>query len=234
MNPIRLVLAYDSALLRAALRLLLDKEPGLTVVTEADSGASVQNYMRYNRPDVVVMSISARTGMGTSLIEWLVRHLPSCRVVALSPRDEASFVRLLISAGAAAYVCEQSPPSELFAAIREAAYGRTYIDQHVASRGDWEPLGKVKVGQAVGAARRTPFLSRRETEVLKLLARGYTNQQVADTLTLSVKTAETYRVRLTRKLGVKTRAELFRYAYEVGMIGPDQIPGESMNDTVIC
>ena len=233
MNPIRLVLAYDSALLRTALRLLLEKEPGLTVVTEADSAESVQTYMRHNRPDVVVMSISARSGMGTSLIEWLVRHHPSCRVVALSPRDEASIVRLLISAGAAAYVCDKSPPSELFAAIREAAHGRTYIDQHVARGADRGLLGNMKGGQTVGRARRRPFLSRRETEVLKLLARGYTNQQVADTLTLSVKTAETYRVRLTRKLGVKTRAELFRYAYEVGMIGPDQLSGESMNDTVM-
>jgi two-component system response regulator NreC len=142
-------------------------------------------------------------------------------VIAVSPRTELPFVRLLMAAGAAGYVCECSPASELRAVLREVAQGRTFIDSSIAGRADLETPGKRM--NVIGGLKSTTFLSKRETEVLQMLAQGFTNQQVADALSLSVKTAETYRVRLTRKLGVKSRAELFRYSFEIGMIGPDQL-----------
>ncbi|MBC7820840.1 MAG: response regulator transcription factor [Planctomycetaceae bacterium] len=221
MSAIRLLLAHELALPRAALRLLLESDSGVTVVAEADQAEQLQEQLRVHHPDLILMAISQRAGLGTSLIETLRRQGVKSRVIAVSPRDEMSFVRLLIAAGAAGYVCERSPVSELRAALREVAQGRTFIDSSIVDRADPESLSKMK--NAAAGLKSSGFLSKRETEVLQMLAQGFTNQQVADALSLSVKTAETYRVRLTRKLGVKSRVELFRYAFEVGMIGPDQL-----------
>jgi two-component system response regulator NreC len=218
MEPIRLLLASDLALPRAGLRLLLESIPGFVIVGEVDQASVISEQIKLILPAVVVMAVSPRSGFGTSLIESLAQVHRAINIVAISSHDEVSFVRLLISAGVRGYVCEQSPPIELFQAIREAAEGRIYIDSLVAARTGHETLSKVNTDAAVNGPRRPAFLSRRETDVLKLLARGFTNQQVADSLLLSVKTAETYRVRLTRKLGVKSRSELFSYAFEVGMI----------------
>ncbi len=220
MTAIRLLLAHELALPRAALRLLLESESGVTVVAEANSSDQLQEQLRVHHPDVILMTISQRAGLGSSLIEALREQGVKSRIIAVSPRDEMSFVRLLIAAGAAGYVCERSPVSELRAALREVAQSRTFIDSSIAEGADPASLSKLK---SVPGQKPSGFLSKRETEVLQMLARGFTNQQVADALSLSVKTAETYRVRLTRKLGVKSRAELFRYAFEVGMIGPDQL-----------
>ena len=218
MESIRLLLASDYALPRAGLRLLLESVSGFVVVGEVAQASSLAEQINLAQPDVVVMSMAPRSGFGTSLIESLAQEHRTLKLVAISTHDESSFVRHLISAGVRGYVCEQSPPIELFQAIRDAAQGRIYIDSLVASRTGQESLSKVKSDAAVDGPRRPAFLSRRETDVLKLLARGFTNQQVADNLLLSVKTAETYRVRLTRKLGVKSRSELFNYAFEVGMV----------------
>ncbi len=218
MESIRLLLASDYALPRAGLRLLLESVSGFVVVGEVAQASSLAEQINLAQPDVVVMSMAPRSGFGTSLIESLAQEHRTLNLVAISTHEESSFVRLLISAGVRGYVCEQSPPIELFQAIRDAAQGRIYIDSLVSSRTGQESLSKVKSDAAVDGPRRPAFLSRRETDVLKLLARGFTNQQVADNLLLSVKTAETYRVRLTRKLGVKSRSELFNYAFEVGMV----------------
>lgn len=222
MNSLHLLLAHELTLPRAALRLLLESEVGIAVVGEADTAARLQEQLRVHRPDVVLMTISQRAGFGTSLIESLHRHGSKVRIIALSPHDELSFVRLLMAAGASGFVCERSPVAELRNALREVAHGHTYIDSSIADRADSATLGKI-TRNGEGRPRPSTFLSKRETEVLRMLAQGFTNQQVADALSLSVKTAETYRVRLTRKLGVKSRAELFRYAFDVGMVGPDQL-----------
>lgn len=221
MNSLHLLLAHELALPRAALRTLLESEVGISVVAEADTTDRLLEQLRAHRPDLILLTLSQRAGFGSSLIESLHKQNIKSRIIALSPHDEMAFVRLLMSAGAAGYVCERSPVTELRMALREVAHGHTYIDSAIADRADSAVLGKLK--SAEGQQRAPSFLSKRETEVLRMLAQGFTNQQVADALTLSVKTAETYRVRLTRKLGVKSRAELFRYAFEVGMVGPDQL-----------
>ena len=221
MNALHLLLAHELTLPRAALRLLLESEVGITVIAEADTADRLQEQLRTHRVEVILMTLSQRAGFGSSLIELLHRQHSKVRVIAVSSRDELSFARLLMSAGAAGYVCERSPVAELRNALREVAHGNTYIDSSIADRADASTLNKMK--NVEGRQKPSGFLSKRETEVLRMLAQGFTNQQVADALTLSVKTAETYRVRLTRKLGVKSRSELFRYAFEVGMVGPDQL-----------
>ncbi len=221
MSALRLLLAHELALPRAALRSLLESDAGVTVIAEAENAEQLQEQLRGHHPDVILMTVSPRAGLGSSLIETLHRQDVKASVIAISPRNEMPFVRLLMAAGAAGYVCERSSVSELRAALREVAQGRTFIDSSIADRTGSVSLGKMQ--NAVSGSKSPAFLSKRETEVLQMLAQGFTNQQVADALSLSVKTAETYRVRLTRKLGVKSRAELFRYAFEIGMIGPDQL-----------
>ena len=221
MNSLHLLLAHELTLPRAAIRLLLESEVGVSVIAEADSADRLTEQMRTHRPDLILMTLSQRAGFGSSLIETLKRLSPQTRIIAMSSHDEVSFARLLMAAGASAYVSERSPAAELRNALREVANGHTYIDSSITDRADPAALGKMR--NQDGRKKPSAFLSKRETEVLRMLAQGFTNQQVADALTLSVKTAETYRVRLTRKLGVKSRAELFRYAFEVGMVGPDQL-----------
>lgn len=221
MRVIRLLLAHELALPRAALRSLLESDTGIEIVADVDNADQLQAQQSTQHPDVILMTVSQRAGLGSALIETLRRQDSNAKVLAVSPHDEMSFVRLLMAAGAAGYVCERSPASELRAALREVSQGRTFIDSTIADRADPETLGKLKT--IADGQKSSAFLSKRETEVLRMLAQGFTNQQVADALSLSVKTAETYRVRLTRKLGVKSRSELFRYAFEVGMIGPDQL-----------
>ena len=221
MNSLHLLLAHELTLPRAALRLLLESEVGIAVIAEVDTADRLQEQMRAHRSDLILMTLSQRAGFGISLIELLQRQNPKTRIIVLSPHDELSFTRLVMAAGAAGYVSERSSAAELRNALREVAHGHTYIDSSISDRADPATLGKMK--NLEGRQKPSAFLSKRETEVLRMLAQGFTNQQVADALTLSVKTAETYRVRLTRKLGVKSRAELFRYAFEVGMVGPDQL-----------
>ena len=221
MSALRLLLAHELALPRSALRSLLESDAGVMVIAEAESAEQLQEQLQVHHPDVILMTVSQRVGLGSTLIETLRRQDAKTSVIAVSPRDEMPFVRLLMAAGAAGYVCERSPVSELRGALREVSQGRKFIDASITDLADSELPGKVK--SVASGSKSSAFLSKRETEVLQMLARGFTNQQVADALSLSVKTAETYRVRLTRKLGVKSRAELFRYAFEVGMIGPDQL-----------
>ena len=221
MNSLHLLLAHELTLPRAALRLLLESEVGIAVIAEADTADRLQEQIRAHHSDLILMTLSQRAGFGISLIELLQRQNPKTRIIVLSPHDELSFTRLVMAAGAAGYVSERSSAAELRNALREVAHGHTYIDSSISDRADPATLGKMK--NLEGRQKPSAFLSKRETEVLRMLAQGFTNQQVADALTLSVKTAETYRVRLTRKLGVKSRAELFRYAFEVGMVGPDQL-----------
>lgn len=221
MNSLRILLAHELTLPRAALRLLLENEGGTTIAAEADNARRVQEQLRTHRVDVVLMAVSQRAGLGSALIETLQRQDSKTRVIALSPHNDFSFVRLLMAAGAAGYVSEHSTVAELKTALQEVSQGNTYIDSSISEQTDPQMVARIKAAEA--GQKPPPFLSKRESEVLRMLARGFTNQQVADALSLSVKTAETYRVRLTRKLGVKSRAELFRYAFEVGMVGPDEL-----------
>lgn len=219
--PIRIVIADELFFFRAAMRALLVSQPGLVVEGDVGIYDELADAVQRLQPDVVIMVLSGGSGFSNATIETLVKQNKSLRVIAMSPRDEPQFARLLVANGAVGFVSLRSGAEELFKAIHEVFAGRTHVDSSVAGRADKETLVRMKPGVSSGLHRQA-LLSKRETEVLKLLAQGFTNQQVADTLGLSVKTAETYRVRLTRKLGVKSRSELFRYAFDIGMVGPDQ------------
>jgi two-component system response regulator NreC len=213
----RLLLADEHALLRAGLRLLLDAQWDMKVVGEAGTDSDALRRLRGARVDILITGLDFPGNAGETLIERVRRRHPDVKVVVLSAHDEVARVRAALVAGAAGYVLKQSSARQLLSAIRAVRRGDSVVSPPrvaalLRSRGPARP----------GAASRpVGGLSEREQEVLRLLARGHTNQAIADRLGVSVKSVETYRSRLGLKLGLLTRSALVRYALETGLLSAD-------------
>ncbi|HYU78275.1 MAG TPA: response regulator transcription factor [Vicinamibacterales bacterium] len=208
MNKVRLLLVDDHAVVREGLRALLASDPRFEIVGEATDGESAIAQANALRPDIVVMDVSLPGVNGVQATRQLRGQLPDTRVVALTVHEEGGYLRSLLDAGAAGYVLKRSAASELVRALYAVADGGTYLDPamegHLAGR-------LVRNAPHIGPA---PGLSDRETEVVRLVARGYSNKEIANKLQVSVKTVETYRYRAVEKLGLRGRADLVRYAIE--------------------
>jgi two-component system response regulator NreC len=216
---IRLLVADDHALLRSGLRLVLDAEPGFTVVGEASDAPEAIRLLKLLTPDVALVDLAMPGGGGIATLQAIREaHLPT-RALVITMFDTLAYLRAALDAGAAGYVTKKVPGSELVRAIRAVAKGGTWIDVAVSA----EEVGKNP--QRTGPTPPSPqdVLSGREQEVLGFLAHGHTNREIAEKLGVSVKTIEGYRARLMEKLGIKSRAELVRYAMDVGVLG--QTPG---------
>jgi two-component system response regulator NreC len=207
------LLADDHAVLRAGLRLLLSAQSDIDVVGEAADGADVVRRARELHPDVVVLDLSMPGPASGNVIRAVLGACPTARVLVLTMHDDEAYLRSALSAGAAGYLVKRAADSELLSAIRAVNAGRTFVDLTQTPSPAPGPLSG-NVGQ--GLPPKT--LSRREREVLRLLAQGNSNQQIADAIGVSVKTIETYRTRLSEKLGLKGRAELYRFASESGIL----------------
>ncbi len=222
-EKIRVLIADDHAILRSGLRLLLEAQPDMEVVGEAGSAEEAVALEAGLRPDVVLMDLTlpARPGGSGSGVAGLeaIRRIragrPEARVLALTMHDDEGYLRAVLEAGGVGYVLKQAADTELLSAIRAAYRGGTYL--HPAHARILVE-GLLRRGETVGESDDYERLSPREQEVLRLLALGYTNQQVADQLCLSVKTVETYRARLTEKLGLRSRADIVRYALQRGLL----------------
>jgi two-component system, NarL family, response regulator NreC len=220
MTPIRVLIADDHAVLRAGLRMLLGAHRDMDVVGEAADGLDVSRQARELRPDVVLLDLSMPGPRSGSVIRSVLRACPKTRVLILTMHDDAAYLRSALSAGATGYLVKRAADSELLSAIRAVHAGRTFVDMTESSSRPERPVGP----EAAEAGQPPKALSRREREVLRLLAQGHSNQQIADGIHVSVKTVETYRTRVSEKLGLKGRAELYRFATESGMLDPDS-PG---------
>lgn len=215
---IRLVLADDHALLRSGLRLVLDAEPGFSVVGEANDASEATRLIKLIRPEVALVDLNMPGGGGIATLQALRDARVPTRCLVITMYDTLPYLRAALDAGAAGYVTKKVPGSELVRAIRSVAAGGTWID--VAMSGD-EASGLP--GRPGGEALPLPadVLSGREREVMGHLVHGHTNREIAERLGVSVKTVEGYRARLMDKLGIKSRAELVRYAMAVGALGPE-------------
>jgi two-component system response regulator NreC len=214
---IKVLIADDHAVLRAGLRLLVGAQNDIEVVGEAEDGAEVAHKARELRPDVVLLDLSMPGPQSGNVIREVLQACPTTRVLILTMHDDAVYLRSALSAGAAGYLVKKVADTELMSAIRAVHAGRTFVDLTQTTG-----LAHPSIPGAAPVQWQPPKdLSRREREVLRLLAQGHSNQQVADKIRVSVKTVETYRTRLSEKLGLKGRAELYRFAAESGILDTD-------------
>jgi DNA-binding NarL/FixJ family response regulator len=209
---IRVVLADDHAILRAGLRMLLEAE-GIQVAGEASDGEEALAAVARTSPDVVILDITMPRLSGLEACPRLKEISPGVKVLVLTMHEDEGYLQRLLRAGADGFVLKRSAHTQLVEAVRAVARGEVYVDPAVAALFVTSYLSPRKARGGPEEA-----LSARELEVLKLVARGYTNRQIAERLFLSVKTVETYRARAMEKLGLATRAEVVRYALERGLL----------------
>lgn len=203
---IRVFIADDHAVVRAGVRRLLEQERGIEVVGEAPDGRAALRRVRELEPDVVVLDIVMSDLDGIALTERLKRDCPQVSVLALTAQEQSGYVRRLLAAGAKGYLLKRAAPEELVRAVRAVADGRLYLDPSLAGLfGDLYRRGSEKDASAGEP-------TAREIEVLRLIAEGYTNKEIAARLALSVKTVETHKSRAMGKLGLQSRAEVVQYA----------------------
>ena len=208
---IRVVIVDDHAILRAGLRRVLEAEPDIEVVGEAESADRAVFEAISGQPDIVLMDVMMPGKTGIEGMPAVLGAVPDVKVLVLSMQDDPHYVREAFAAGAAGYVLKEAADSEVVGAVRAVAAGERYV--HPA-------LGARLVAAEAEERRRAEEdpLSEREREVLRLLALGHTNQEIAKSLYISVRTAETHRAHIMQKLRLKSRAELVRYALENGLI----------------
>jgi DNA-binding NarL/FixJ family response regulator len=205
---IRVLLVDDHALFRAGLRARLESEGDLVVVGDASTAEDGIVKARALKPDIIVLDLVLPRRSGAEVIVDIHKISPDSRVIIVSSQTSASTVRTALSAGAAGYVPKRAADAELVTAIRRVHAGEGYVDPD---------LGAKLVGP-VNEPGLTP-LSEREGDVLQLLALGYTNQEIGKKLFISVRTVDTHRAHIMRKLTLKTRAELVLFALAHGLIG---------------
>lgn len=214
-GKIRILLGDDHTVLRVGLRLLLNAEPDLEVRGEAADGEEVLKQVRELLPDVVLLDLTMPKMNGLECIEHILAGHPETKILVLTMHDDEEYLRAALRAGAKGYVLKKAADVELLSAIRTVARGEMFIYPSMAA----SILYHMVNPQSAGCKdKKAKTLSERETEVLRLLSLGHTNQEIADILFVSVKTVETYKARVMEKLELHKRAELVRYALQNGVI----------------
>jgi two-component system response regulator NreC len=208
---IRVLIVDDHAIVRSGLRLLLEQQDDIECVGEAGDAQEAVREVRRQTPDVVVLDVVMPGKSGIEAAPELLSAGPDTKLLLLSMEDDPSYVREAFAVGALGYVLKEAAESEVVQAVREVASGRRYVHPSLGAR--------LAAAEAQGRARaEADPLSDREREVLRLLALGHTNQEIAGILFISVRTAETHRAHIMRKLELSTRAELVRYAIAAGLL----------------
>jgi DNA-binding NarL/FixJ family response regulator len=210
----RILIADDHAVVRQGLKLLINSQPDMTVVGEAADGAAVLQQAATVEPDIVVMDLSMPGMNGLVATRALKEARPSVDIVALTRHDDETFLQEVLRAGASGYVLKQSNPAEFLQAIRAVAAGGVYLDPAITSRVADGLLTKSSRAREVVP---TP-ISERETDVLRLIAMGHSNKEVASRLKISVKTVEVHKANAMKKLGLTGRVDLIRYGVLQGWL----------------
>ncbi len=219
MTQTRILLADDHAVLRAGLRLLIEAQADMTCVGEAGDGVELLAQAERLQPDLVLLDLSMPRLGGLAALPEIRRKAPQARILVLTMHADDEYLRQCLKGGAAGYVLKQAADQELLLAIRAVMRGEVYIHPAMTRALLDDLVGRGREAAGAGPARPEDALSEREAEVIKQVARGHTNQEIADRLGLSVKTVETYRARAMEKLGLANRAALVRYAVEKGWLG---------------
>jgi two-component system response regulator NreC len=211
----RVVVVDDHAVVRSGIKLLLDSHEDIEVVGEAGNAKDAVFRVREQKPDVILLDLVMPGEGGIEVLPKLLKEAPDAKVLVLSMQDDPSYVREAFAAGASGYVLKEAADEEVVTAIREIASGGSYVHPTLGAR-------MVAADAADRAAAEADPLSDREREILRLLALGHTNQEIARMLFISVRTAETHRAHIMQKLRLSTRAELVRHALAQGLLNdPD-------------
>ena len=213
-RSLRVLLADDHVTVRHGLKLLIDAQPDMTVVAEASDGAAAVSRALECRPDIIVMDVSMPGMNGLVATQALRRMLPSAAIVTLTRHGDDAYLQELLRAGASGYVLKQSPPTELLQAIRATGAGGHYVDSSLTARVTAGFLGR----EGRGSTRGGPTITEREAEVLRLIASGYSNKEIAQQLDLSVKTIEAHKANAMRKLDLTSRIDIVKYAILQGWL----------------
>ena len=213
-SRLRILLADDHAIVRQGLKLLIDSQPEMTVIGEAADGDAVVTQAQALEPDVVVMDISMPGPSGLTATRMLKQRQPGLVVLVLTRHEERTYLQELLRAGASGYVLKQSPPPQLLQAIRVVGSGGIYLDPAITAR----VADGLLDGRQDGSRASTAAISERESEVLRLVAVGNSNKEIADRLNISVKTVEVHKANAMRKLGLTGRVDIIRYGVLQGWL----------------
>jgi len=223
-HKIRVMIADDHAILRAGLKMLVNAQGDMEVVSEAPDGENVVQTAQETRPDVALLDLTMPRIGGMRALQEMTRDCPEIRVLVLTMHDDPAYLRSALAAGAAGYLLKRAVDAELLAAIRAVHSGGIFVDPRLANVLVQEVVAKRST--RADATRSVNILSDRELQVLRLVARGYTSAQIAKQIFVSVKTIETYRSRLAEKLGLRTRSEVVRFAVQMGLLTPEMPESE--------
>jgi DNA-binding NarL/FixJ family response regulator len=214
MGKLRVLIADDHKVIRNGLKRVINAEPDMEVVGEADDGQEAWQKASELQPDVVIMDISMPKLDGIKATEKLKRECPQVKVLALSAYDNNGYINRLFQAGASGYLLKLAAAEELISAIHVVAAGDRYLDKTLT--------GKILEGyirrKPSSADAKRDTLTEREEEVLRLVAQGFINKEIAAKLSVSVKTVEAHKSNLMQKLGLRSRAEIVRYALDQGWL----------------
>jgi two-component system response regulator NreC len=213
-NMLRIFLADDHAVVREGLKTLINAQPDMEVIGEAEDGSSAVHATTACQPDIVIMDISMPQLNGIQATARLKRASPHIKVLALSVHEDVSYLQELLHAGASGYVLKRAAADALIQAVRTVASGAVYLDPPLAEK------MVSRLGEPARTQSTTPAaaLSEREADVVRLIAQGYSNKEIAAQLGLSIKTVETYKTRAMEKLHLVSRVAIVRYAVQQGWL----------------
>jgi two-component system response regulator NreC len=214
MMDTKVLLADDHAILREGIRMVLDAQPGITVVGEAEDGRQALEMVENLQPDVVVMDIAMPNMNGAEATRQIKRRFPHTKVVILTMHENQQYLMQIVNAGATACVLKRSAGTELVTAVKAAARGESYFSPTMASM----MLDVYRKQLVAEGSDELALLTEREREVLQLVAEGKTSQEIADQLFVSIKTVQTHRMHIMEKLDAHDRTDLVRHAIRLGVI----------------
>ena len=216
-STVRILLIDDHRILREGLRALLEREPDFEVIGEAEDGRTGVEMAKEAHPDIILMDISMPALNGIDAARQILAHSPPSRIIALTAHSDRNLVREILKAGAVGYVVKDSAVEELTSAVRTVLAGRVYLSPRVAGLVVEGFVTERAAAAGIPAAGVFARLTAREREVLQLMAEGKATKEVAQALSVSVKTAETHRRAIMEKLDLHSVAELTKYAIREGL-----------------